>query len=185
MRTSRVIIAAAVLLAALVPAAGFAQVESTPIPAPRKPDFSSASFMVGSWTCSSKSSRRPRAFTTITTYALDPAGYWMSETSTTPKTSWVPNTLRTWDKITYDPDAKRWVDVSYGDGGGYGLSYSKGWDGNQIVWHDITFAPGPDINSQTDITTTKVSATKMTSTSSFTETKTGRRVTVATTCMKS
>jgi hypothetical protein len=185
MRTSRVIIAAAVLLAALVPASSFAQVESTPIPVPRKPDFSSASFLVGTWTCMSKSSRRPRAFTTITTYSLDSTGYWMNQTSTTPKTSWVPTTLRTWDKITYDPDTKRWVDVSYGDGGGYGLSFSKGWSGNQIVWHDVSFAPGPDINSQTDITTTKVSPTKTTSSSSFTETKTGRRVTVTTTCVKS
>jgi hypothetical protein len=184
LRTSRAIIAAAVLLAALVPAASFAQVESTPIPAPRKPDFSSSSFMAGTWTCSSKSSRRPRAFTTISTYSLDSTGYWMNETSTTPKTSWVPTTLRTWDKITYDPDANRWVDVTYGDGGAYGLAYSKGWNNDQIVWHDITFAPGPDINSQTDLTTTKVSPTKITTTSSFTETKTGRRVTVATTCMK-
>ena len=47
MRTSRVLIAAAVLLAALIPASGFAQVESTPIPAPVKPNFSSLSFMVG------------------------------------------------------------------------------------------------------------------------------------------
>jgi hypothetical protein len=185
MRTPRVIIAAAVLLAALAPASSFAQVESTPIPAPHKPDFSSVSFMVGTWTCMSKSSRRPRAFTTISTYSLDPTGYWMNETSTTPKTSWVPTALRGWDKITYDSDAKRWVDVSYNDGGGYGLAFSKGWSGGQIVWHDITFAPGPDINSQTDITTTKVSATKMTSTSSFTETKTGRRVTVTATCLKS
>jgi hypothetical protein len=184
MRTSRAIIAAAVLLAALVPAAGFAQVESTPIPAPRKPDFSSSSFMAGTWTCSSKSSRRPRAFTTISTYSLDPTGYWMNETSTTPKTSWVPTTLKTWDKITYDPDTNRWVDVTYGDGGAYGLSFSKGWVGNQIVWHDISFVAGPDINSQTDITTVKVSATKTTSSSSFTETKTGRRVMVTTTCMK-
>jgi len=185
MRTSRVIIAAAVLLAALVPASSFAQVESTPIPAPRKPDFSSVSFMVGTWTCSSKSSRRPRAFTTISTYTLDPTGYWISETSTTPKTSWVTTTQRGWDKITYDPDTKRWVDVAYGDGGGYGLSFSKGWNGNQITWHDVSFVAGPDINSQTDITTTKVSATKTTSTSSFTETKTGRRVVVSTTCLKS
>ena len=185
MRTSRVLIAAAVLLAALIPASGFAQVESSPIPAPQKPDFSSLSFMAGTWTCKSKSSRRPAAFTTVSTYSLDPTGYWMNETSTTPKTSWVRTTLRNWDKITYDPDGKRWVDVSYGDGGGYSVSYSKGWDGNQIVWHDITFAPGPDINSQTDLTTTKTSATKTMTSSSFTETKTGRRVTVTTTCVKS
>jgi hypothetical protein len=185
MRTSRVLIGAAVLLAAFIPASGFAQVESTPIPATVKPNFSSLSFMVGSWTCTSKSSRRPRPFTTISTYSMDPTGYWMNETSTTPKTSWVPAALRTWDKITYDPDTKRWVDVLYGDQGTFGLSVSQGWNGNQIAWHDVSFEPGPSINSQTDITTTKVSASKTTASSSFTETKTGRRVTVATTCVKS
>jgi hypothetical protein len=185
MRISRVLIAAAVLVAAFIPTAGFAQVESTPIPATVKPNFSSLSFMVGSWTCTSKSSRRPRAFMTISIYSMDPTGYWMNETSTTPKTSWVPAALRTWDKITYDPDTKRWVDVLYGDQGTYGLSVSQGWNGNQIAWHDVSFAPGPNINSQTDITTTKVSATKTTASSSFTETKTGRRVTVTTTCVKS
>jgi hypothetical protein len=185
MRTSRVLIAAAVLLAALIPASGFAQVESTPIPAAVKPNFSSLSFMVGTWTCSSKSSRRPRAFTTISTYSLDPTGYWINETSTTPKISWVPTGLRSWAKYTYDPDAKRWARLSYDDLGGYGLSYSQGWNGNQIIWHDVAFAPGPDINSQTDLTTTKVSASKTTTSSSFTETKTGRRVMVTRTCLKS
>jgi hypothetical protein len=185
LRTSRILSAGAIVLAALVPAYVFAQVESTPIPAPHKPDFSSVSFMAGTWTCKSKSSRRPAAFTTITTYTMDPTGYWMNQISTTPKTSWVPVQLRTWDKITYDSDTKRWVDVSYGDGGAYGLSVSKGWNGSEIVWHDVSFAAGPDVNTQTDITTTKISATKMTSSSAFTETKTGRHVSVTTICVKS
>jgi hypothetical protein len=116
---------------------------------------------------------------------LDPTGYWINETSTTPKTSWVPTGLRSWAKLTYDPDAKRWARLTYDDLGGYGLSYSQGWNGNQIVWHDVAFAPGPDINSQTDLTTTKVSASKTTTSSSFTETKTGRRVMVTRTCLKS
>jgi hypothetical protein len=184
MRTTRFLLAAAVLAAALLPASAFAQVESTPIPAPHKPNFSSMMFLVGTWNCSSKSSRRPAAFTTISSYSLDGTGYFMNETSTTAKTAWVPTALRTWDKITDDSDTNRWADVSYGDGGSYGLSFSKGWNGNQIVWHDVSFAPGPDVNSQTDSTTTKVSNAKTTSTSSFTETKTGRRVTVMTTCTK-
>ena len=54
------------------------------------------------------------------------------------------------DRITYDSDSKRWVDVLWGDGGAYGLSFSKGWNGDKIVWHDVAFAPGPDISSQTD-----------------------------------
>lgn len=184
MRLLRIFAPAVLALAAVVPAAGSAQVESTPIPAPNKPNFSSVSFMLGTWTCKTKSSRRPAPYVTVSTYTLDPTGYWIAETSVTHPTAWVSKTLSNWDKITYDSDTKRWVDVSYGDGGAYGLSFSKGWDGNQMVWHDVSFAAGPDIASQSDITTTKASATKMTSTSSFTETKGGRRVSVSAVCTK-
>ena len=180
----RILVAVAIALAAAIPSYAVAQVESTPIPAPMKPNFSSMSFLVGTWTCSTKSSRRPAAYVTTATYTMDPTGYWISETSTTKMTSWISRKLTLWDKITYDPDSKRWVDVTYGDGGAYGLAFSSGWDGNKMTWHDVGFAPGPDISSQTDITNTKVSATKMTSMSSFTETKTGRHVTVAGICTK-
>jgi hypothetical protein len=172
------------LFLASIPVQGFTQVESTPIPAPNKPNFAPVSFMLGSWTCRTKSARRPAAYVTEVTYALDPTGYWITEVSTTSPTAWISRKLSTWDKITYDNDTKRWADVSYGDGGAYGLSFSRGWNGNQIVWHDVSFAAGPDITSQTDTTTTKVSATKMTSVSSFTE-KSGRHVAVSTTCLKS
>jgi hypothetical protein len=183
-RIHRVLIAAAVLFAAATPAYAPAQVESTPIPAPKKPNFSSLDFMVGTWTCSTKSSRRPAPYVTTVTYSMDPSGYWMNQTSTTNPTKWVTTKLTVWDKITYDSDTHRWVDVSYGDGGAYGLSFATAWNGDKIVWHDVSVAPGPDIKSQTDNTVTKVSATKMTSTSSFTETKTGRVVTVNGICTK-
>jgi hypothetical protein len=39
-------------------AAGTA-VEGTPVPTPPKPDFSSMKFLIGTWTCSDLSSRRP------------------------------------------------------------------------------------------------------------------------------
>jgi hypothetical protein len=180
----RILVAVAIALAAAIPSYALAQVESTPIPAPMKPNFSSMSFLLGTWTCSTKSSRRPAAYVTTSTYAMDPTGYWISETSTTKMTSWISRKLTIWDKITYDPDSKRWVDVLYGDGGAYGLSFSSGWTGNKLTWHDVGFAAGPDISSQTDVTNTKVSPTKMTSMSSFTETKTGRHVTVAGICTK-
>jgi hypothetical protein len=184
MRLLRLFAAAAILSSpfALLPAG--AQVESTPVPAPAKPDFSSVSFMLGTWTCSTKSSRRPGPFITTTTYRLDPSGYWINETSTVRPTSFISTRLTLFDKISYDPDTKRWVDVLYGDRGAYALSFSKGWDGNQMTWHDVSFAPGADISSQTDTTITKVSATKTTSSSAFTETKTGRHVTVNSTCTK-
>ena len=184
MRIARVLVAAVVLAAAAIPSYAPAQVESTPIPAQRTPDFSSMRFMVGTWKCATKSARRPAPYYTTSTYTIDPSGYWMYETSVTQRTKWMSQTLRAWDHITYDPDAKRWVDVLNADQGGYGLSFSKGWNGNQIVWHDVSFAPSPDIASQTDTTITKVSPTKMTSTSSFTETKTGRSVAVNGVCTK-
>lgn len=180
----RIFIFVAVALATVIPSYALAQVENTPIPAPRKPNFSSMQFLIGTWTCSTKSARRPAAYVTTSTYAMDPTGYWIEEASTTNTTSWINRKLTIYDKITYDPDTKRWVDVLYGDGGAYGLSFSNGWMGDKMSWHDVSFAPGPDISSQTDNVNTKVSNTKMTSASSFTETKTGRKVAVTGVCTK-
>lgn len=184
MRITHVMVAVAVLLSAAIPAYGLAQVESTPIPTPKKPNFSSMNFLVGTWTCSTKSARRPAAYITTSTYTMDPSGYWLIQTSTTNPTKWISTRLTTTDRITYDPDTHRWVDVTYGDGGTYGLSFSSGWSGNKMSWHDVSFAPGPDIKSQTDNVVTKISNTKTSSSSSFTETKTGRVVSVAGICTK-
>lgn len=183
MRITRILVAIAVLAIA-APSYALAQVESTPIPAPAKPNFSSMQFMIGTWACSTKSARRPAAYVTTSTYTMDPTGYWIEETSTTNSTSWISRKLTVWDKITYDSDTHRWVDVTYGDGGAYGLAFARGWTGNKISWHDVSFAAGPDIASQTDNVLTKVSNTKMTTSSSFTETKTGRRVGVTGVCTK-
>lgn len=142
------------------------------------------SFLIGTWSCSTKSARRPSAYATTETFAMDSSGYWIEETSVTTPTSWVPTKLTTYDKITYDPDTKRWVDVLYGDQGTFGLSFSKGWNGNTIAWHDVSFAPGPNISAQSNVVMTKVSATKTASTTSFTEAKTGRKVAVVATCTK-
>jgi len=184
MRLPGFVAALAILSAAAFPLYALAQVESTPIPAPNKPNFSSMEFMVGTWTCHIKSARRPTAYVTTSTYTMDPTGYWLNEVSTVATNSWITRKLSTWDKITYDPDSKRWVDVTYGDGGAYGLAFSKGWNGDQMAWHDSAFESGPDIKSQTDNVVTKVSNTKTTGSSSFTETKTGRVVSVTTTCTK-
>ena len=175
---------AAALAATLVPIFASAQVESTPIPTAPKPNLSSMQFMIGTWNCSTKSSRRPAAYITTLTYSLDPTGYWIEETSVVKPASWIKTATSVYDKITYDPFTKRWVNVSYGDQGAYGLTFSKGWVGNHMTVHDVSFAANGDIGSQTDTTTTKVSATKLTSSSSFTEAKTGRRVTVETVCNK-
>lgn len=184
MRISPLLIAAAVLLAAATPIYAPAQVESTPIPAPKKVNFSSMSFLVGNWTCSTKSARRPSAYITTMSYTMDPSGWWMDVTSFVTPNKWIPTKFTTSDKITYDSDTHRWVDVSYGTPNTYGLSFSSGWSGNKMVWHDVSFAPTADISSQTDNTITKVSDAKTTSSSSFTEAKTGRVVSVTGICTK-
>jgi hypothetical protein len=184
MNVIRIVAAAGMLLAVVTPSYAPAQVESTPIPAPAKPNFSSMQFLIGTWTCSTKSSRRPAAYVTTTTYTMDPSGYWINSTSVTNPAKWIPTRLTVWDKYTYDSDTHRWVDVTYGDGGTYGLSFSSGWSGNKMSWHDVSFAPGPDIKSQTDNVITKVTGAKMTSSSTFTETKTGRVISVTGICTK-
>jgi hypothetical protein len=180
----RALVAVAVLVGAATPSYAPAQVESTPIPAPQKPDFSSMSFLVGAWSCSTKSSRRPAAFVTRVTYAMDPTGYWLNQTSIVAPLSWMSRRLTSWDKITYDSDTKRWVDVAYDEQGGYGLSVASGWNGDNIVWHDLSFAPSPQISAQSDTTFTRVSSAKYQTSQSFTEANTGRKVDVATVCTK-
>lgn len=184
MRVRRLFLTGAVLLLSLAPGRLPAQVEATPIPSPAKPNFTAFGFLIGSWTCTTRSSRRPASFQTVVTYRFDPTGYWIDQRSTTGPLSWMNHTLTILDQITYDPATNRWIDVMSGDQGAYGLSVSSGWRGSQITWHDVSFAPSADVSSQTDTTMSKVSETRTTSESEFTEAKTGRRVTVTTLCVK-
>jgi hypothetical protein len=167
-----------------IPLSAGAQVESTPIPAAVKPNFASMNFLIGTWRCSTKSSRRPLAYITTSTYTRDASGYWLEETTTVKPPAWEPTALRTYDKITYDADTKRWIDVSYGDQGAYGLTTSTGWNGSSIVWHDAAFAPGTSMRSNSDTTMMKESPSKFNTSSSFVETGSGRTITVNGICTK-
>jgi len=186
MRSYPIIAALAVLVAVATPSYAPAQVESTPIPASGKPNFSPMQFMIGTWSCSTKSARRPAPYLTTSTYSIDPNGWYIDVTSVTNPMKWFASQskLTSNDRITYDSTTHRWVDVYYDNQGGYGLSFSSGWNGNKITWHDVSFAPTSDVKSQTDNVVTKVSDTKMTSASSFTEAKTGRVVAVTGVCTK-
>lgn len=174
------------LAAAVVPSLALAQVESTPIPMAGKPDFSSMRYMLGTWTCSIKSARRPAAYIVTSTYTLNPNGWYIDETSVTKPMKWfaTQDKMMAYDKITYDTTTHRWVDVNYDNQGGYGLLVSSGWNGGRLAWHDVSFMPTSDIKSQTDNVMMKVSDSKMTGMSSFTEARSGRRVAVTTVCTK-
>jgi hypothetical protein len=157
--------------------------ESTPAPKPPKPNFAPYTFLVGTWTCDTKSARRPAAYHTTTTYAFDPTGYWLVGKSTTKAMAWFPYESSGTDRITYDAETGRWIEAFNGTFGGYDLSESKGWSGPTLVWHNLAFARGKDVASQRDLTITKVSSSKMTSQTTFTTVK-GRSVGVTTNCTK-
>src|SRR5579862_508822 len=57
-------------------------IEGTPVPMAPKPDFSSMRFLIGTWTCTDMSSRRPGPFTTTEVFSMDPTGYWMIRNDT-------------------------------------------------------------------------------------------------------
>lgn len=159
------------------------RVETTPIPTTTKPDWSSMKFLLGTWKCSTKSSRRPAAYTTLQVSAMDPTGRWMITDSINPKTSW-SSTIHSVDKTTYDSDQHRWVDVSTSDQGGYDVTYSPGWKGDSMTWTDQLFTPGPDLIAVSQLTNIKVSDTKIVSHTAFKE-KSGRTITVDGVCTKS
>jgi hypothetical protein len=161
-----------------------AQVESSPIPMNPKPDFSKMAFMMGTWTCSTMSSRRPGAYMTTVTNTMSPDGYWMIQRSMVHKASWIPRSFMSEDRITYDPSTSRWIDLNMDEQGGYNVSWSPGWTGNTIKWTDAVITKQNATASTNPTVTTRVSDTKTTSKSSFRE-PSGRLVNVTTTCTKS
>jgi hypothetical protein len=176
------LIVATLALGAACFAAATPGIETTPIPLPPKPDWSSMKFLAGTWQCSTQSSRRPGPYHSTIVTMMDPTGYWMVQKSATPKVAWA-TALNSVDEITYDNDQHRWVDVYTDDQGNYGVTFSPGWSGNTMVWKDPLFAPGPDVIATSPLTVTKVSDAKQTAHSSFTE-KSGRVNTVDTVCTK-
>lgn len=181
-RYSRAVFALIFALLSSVSLAG-AQIESTPIPPPPKPDFSKSQFLVGTWECSTMSARRPTAYKTTVTTSIEPNGYWMVNKSVTHTASWIPNELKGEDRMTYDASTNRWIDISTDEGGGYDITTSPGWNGNSIVWTELTYPKSNNTATENATTVTKNNDMKTTATSSFTEPG-GRLVKVTTVCSK-
>jgi hypothetical protein len=181
-RYSRAILALVFALLSSVSLAG-AQVESTPIPPAPKPDFSKMQFLVGTWDCSTMSARRPGPYKSTVTTTIEPNGYWMSNKTVIHKASWIPAEFSGEDRMTYDASTSRWIDISTDETGGYDITTSPGWNGNAIVWTELTYTKGNNTATENETTVTKNSDTKTTATSSFTEPG-GRLVKVTTVCNK-
>jgi len=165
-------------------AAGTVTVEGTPVPTQPKPDFSTMNFLIGTWTCSDLSSRRPGPFSTTEVYSMDPSGYWMIRDVTTHKASWIPRESHSQTKYTWDSYAKRWVRIITGDRGGYSVATAPMPTGKTKTYTYVIQTKAPDIASFGPEVYAKVSDTKKTMTTSFTETS-GRVVNVKETCTKS
>jgi len=146
-------------------------IESTPAPKPKKPDFSSFSFFVGNWSCTSKSANRPGPSTSTATWAMDDTGYWMTGTSDNPPVKWYPYETKGNVRVTYDSDAKLWVYEYYDDLGGYGLYTTPGFTGGTAVWTARSFFPTKEQSSTSNYTMKKTSDSSYTGTYSYTNGK--------------
>jgi sugar lactone lactonase YvrE len=123
------------------------QVEGTPVPTRPKPDLSSMKFLIGTWTCTDLSSRRPGPFTITEVYSMDPSGYWIVRDDTTHKASWIPREFQAQSKYTYDAMAKRWIRITLGDEGNYAVATAPMPVGNKKTYTYVIQAKAPDIVS--------------------------------------
>ena len=160
-------------------------IEGTPVPTRPKPDFSSMQYLIGTWTCSNLSSRRPGPFTTTEVYSMDPAGYWMLRADTTQTASWISAEQHGQTRITWDPVANLWVRISTGDTGVYSVATAPmPVAGKGKTYTYVIQTKAADIASYAPEVYMRDSDTKRTMTTSFTEAN-GTVVTVKQTCTKS
>lgn len=177
---------AAGLLLAFGGAATIAQtvnVEKTPIPRDRKPDFSTMNFLVGTWSCSVLSSRRPKPFHTTAATSLSADGYWLITKTVTESVPWNPITITNDERVTYDPTTSRWIDLNTDDYGAYDVSTSPGWNGSTIEWTEAVY---PRLHGAATLhprTMTKFSDTRTQMVQRFEEAS-GKVVTVTTDCLR-
>ena len=170
------------LLASGAAAAATPGVEGTPPPVPSKPNWSSMDFLIGNWTCTDLSSRRPGPFTTTRVFKMDPTGYWMIRNDTIHTASWITHEVHTEYKTTWDRYTHRWVRIGTGEFGGYSVATASMPVAGKKTYTYVIQSKAPDIASYAPEVYMATSKT-LTMTSSFTETN-GRVVHVKETCTK-
>jgi len=182
---ARVLRSLCVGLVLFAPCAGLTKsIAATTVIVIPKPDFSSMTFLVGTWSCSKQNSARPLPYTAMETFAVSPDRRWIELTTLWNPVPWFPNKWTSHDEITYDQSKKRWVDVEYDDIGGSGRATSPGWSGNMIVWHDPDSTPTTSGWVTTDDTMTKVSDSRVMSEWSLINQKKHKTETEKTVCTK-
>jgi hypothetical protein len=147
--------------AAFVVASTAAPLVSTASPAPAptpvpmsKPDLSSVMFLVGTWSCTQPLRGKTRPETDVWSVGMD--GMWLvAQTTAPPFDQYRTATINGTTYMTYDPNAKLWVQTGVDNGGGYGIQTSPGWQSNVMTFS----GKYPDGSSSTDAIT-KVSDTE-------------------------
>lgn len=163
--------------------AGAEQSPAASIPEPLRPDLTALRGLVGTWACSTKSSRRANAFTGTATYGFDPDGRWLINSGTSNPAPWFPFNGASTEFITYDTARRHWVDIYVDSAGNYQVSTSPGPKGNIWLWHDLGLqGPTGDIVSYGDAMTI-VQAKTLTKEYRF-KTKAGKVFDVKTACKR-
>ena len=162
------LLAAAAL--ALVGLGASAVLAAQPTPVPNaKPDFSSMSFLLGTWHCVQTVPNRPGRRIETDTYTMAYDGWQMQDHTVSPSFDrFRARTIVGDNWTTWDPRLKIWVNQSVDNFGGYGMVTSSGWTGNTMTWTG-TFPDGTTYRQ----VTTKVNDNRITYRSSGTNTKGG------------
>ena len=159
-------------------------VDPTPMPAPKRPDFTPFSFLVGTWTCASKETDRPSREPWTATWRVEEQGYWLTGASVYPPVSWFPYKDTVQQRITFDASAKLWIYENWHSMGGYNLYTSPGFIGNTAVWTDRSFLPTAKTRAISTYTLKRIGARKYLGSFALTNTN-GSVIAVQDTCTKS
>jgi hypothetical protein len=161
------------------PAPAYSQPAPSYTPVPNtKPDFSSMSFLTGTWNCSGMVRGSKRPDTSTTTMGLD--GTWMvTQDSAPPFDQYRTYTINSTTYTGYDPTTKLWIQTGVDSSGAYFTSTSPGWQGSTMTWTTKNL----DGSSGTDAFT-KNSDTSTTDVATNTDAQ-GHATNVTTTCTKS
>jgi hypothetical protein len=114
---------------------------------------------------------------------MHPGGYWLLRESTVHKASWIPRDVRFETRYTYDAFAKQWVRILTGSQGTFAVATASTPGDSVKTYAYVIQTKAPDVASYSPEVFTKVSDTKKTMTTSFTEVS-GRVVQVNETCTK-
>jgi len=102
-------------------------------------------FFVGTWHCEGKVTPAPGVGKTFNgkgnvTWALALDGFWLGSTSEGEKVAGMPlaTVAKGESRVTYDRTTKTFVSIGFSNRGNYGITTSKGWEGDKLVWSGTT-----------------------------------------------